>query len=187
MSAIGLKIVDADPNDPLGDKRTLLLIAEAEIRAREAKSIEARHQSGSHILTLRTEHKSRVHGVRWMLPAGVRKALVDDIGISSGEINRRTKFAEKYPVSDLQQVCSKYVTWDNVVKHALPEAKSTPTKTRPKGSSLPVSTILRDSLAKIATSADTRGIKPSDVKAIDDAIAALLALKGAVDGKGAKS
>ena len=111
---------NAGPSGPLDDHIGHLLrdSCEKRIRANDLESLKNRRYSGDLMLSKRGDAKR--------LPNGFREALLEELGVSSSEINHRMKLAEKYQVDELSNLLDSYLTWGNICRKALHEPRPTP-------------------------------------------------------------
>ena len=158
VSALALVVDDTPDGDgPLENPIGRLVISiEADIRGHDLRSLKARHQSGRLINQLR--------GNAPRLPMGLRRALVDELGVSISEIKHRTKLAEKYQVDDLANVLAKFTSWYFICKDGLYEKRPAPAKTPAKPKPDTVATSARSCLIKVRaantlTAADRRALR----------------------------
>jgi hypothetical protein len=162
MSALELKLVEDDelPNGPLDSSLGMLLRdCEKRIRANDLESLRNRWYSGGLMLRLRGDRKR--------LPMGVRQALVEQLGISTSEINHRMKLAEKYQLDDLPNALGKFATWHVLCRHGLHDNPKPKPARKPKAKTLvPIATSARDWSKTLTTRAVARPLTAADRRAL---------------------
>jgi alpha-beta hydrolase superfamily lysophospholipase len=169
VSSLALVVDDTPDGDgPLENPIGRLVIAvEADIRGHDLRALKARHQSGRLITQLR--------GTAPRLPMRLRKALVDELGISAQEINHRMRLAEKYQVDDLPNALGKFTSWHDICRHGLYDKRPTPIKqAKAKAKPVTVAGAARDCLIKVRAANTLTAADKRALRALAEAITLLL-------------
>lgn len=91
---------------------------EARVTKSDEAGIKARWDSGRELLKKRGDKKQ--------LPKGVLGQTADGLGVERSELVRRMKFAAKFSSEEqLRHTVTKFVSWHQIVKEALPDKKRT--------------------------------------------------------------